>query len=370
MFKPYIIIYTSHDEILNAKIYFSKNKPVPVDLVKLANIINFKEDIAIKKIKPGVYKIDDERVTRRFLSKKVNRTKNNLVRCTFKVALSVIVALSIKHGVDSLGNEKEVIFERPTFGQENLLSIEKSNPGNISYFIPDSTLSDFKKVFETEIPPEKTFAFNYDDRTNSKKHQIAISEYSMIAKKYAEMYGLDYNLILAMITQENVYNVINESVLNNKPLIGANGIMQVESIWHDEKVSAYNFEQNEYETLTIDFFKLSDPDYATKTGCMILRNYFDTIYNNYVTNNVLNESEAILASLVAYNKGITAICRLINSYGNDYINHIDETRGGDNLYLEHVLSYVEDNSKISVLSPDKKACMVFLDNTINNNFVK
>ena len=43
-----------------------------------------------------------------------------------------------------------------------------------------------------------------------------------------------------------------------------------------------------------------------------------TLYNKYYLNGNITKDEVIIATVISYNKGITAICNLIN---NDNIKH-------------------------------------------------
>ena len=74
------------------------------------------------------------------------------------------------------------------------------------------------------------------------------------------------------------------------------------------------------------------------------------------------KDEVIIATVISYNKGITAICNLINNYGKDFTSHISETLGGDNDYLKHVFSYLEDMSIIKIQNQNDTPSEVVIDN--------
>ena len=95
---------------------------------------------------------------------------------------------------------------------------------------------------------------------------------------------------------------------------------------------------------------------------MILNNYYNIIYNNYYKSNILSKSDCILATILAYNKGITAICNLINSYNSSYLDHISETLGGDNDYLKHVSSYLNDMTTVEIENLEDDSSKIIFDN--------
>lgn len=357
-------------------------------LIRVNRILNEFENVKYQKIGYNEIEITDSLVIKRLLSRLPNNiiSKENTVK---KVIASVMVVATmlgaskmIKESIknndksDSLPDKQTI--ESIEKNKENSLSEEKaiSLENDItSYSLEqpeilkqDSTSYSVENIEEEKEPTiiietpytydENTpvYEFNFEDRSNSEKSNYAKENYTTLVNKYSAIYGLDSKLVLAMLTQENAYNEINYSN------IGANGVMQIESIWYGHEICAYNFENNSYETVTIEKDKLTDPEYSIKIGCMILNNYYNTLYNNYVTTGVISKSDSILATIIAYNKGITAICNLINTYGSDFTSHISETRGGDNDYINHVSSYMEDMSLVELQNKDDSASLLMFDN--------
>ena len=217
----------------------------------------------------------------------------------------------------------------------------------------DNVIIDEEYLYEDDKP---VYSFDYEDRSNSEKSNYAKENYTDLVNKYATTYGLDSKLVMAILTQENAYNEINNSN------IGANGVMQIESIWTGYEISAYNYETGNVDTERIDSSSLVNPEYAIKIGCMILNNQYMTLYNKYYLNGNITKDEVIIATVISYNKGITAICNLINNYGKDFTSHISETLGGDNDYLKHVFSYLEDMSIIKIQNQNDTPSEVVIDN--------
>lgn len=357
-------------------------------LIRVNRILNEFENVKYQKIGYNEIEITDSLVIKKLLSRLPNNsiskenTGKKVIASVMVVATMLGASKMIKESIknndksDSLPDKQTI--ESIEKNKENSLSEEKaiSLENDItSYSLEqpeilkqDSTSYSVENIEEEKEPTiiietpytydENTpvYEFNFEDRSNSEKSNYAKENYTTLVNKYSAIYGLDSKLVLAMLTQENAYNEINYSN------IGANGVMQIESIWYGHEICAYNFENNSYETVTIEKDKLTDPEYSIKIGCMILNNYYNTLYNNYVTTGVISKSDSILATIIAYNKGITAICNLINTYGSDFTSHISETRGGDNDYINHVSSYMEDMSLVELQNKDDSASLLMFDN--------
>ncbi len=203
------------------------------------------------------------------------------------------------------------------------------------------------------------FFVDYEDRTSTDKAITTKENYSTVIGKYAKMYGLDPKLMLAIATQEtgNHYKYLDFG-----PAIG---LMQIEkNVWRNGgDIRAYNFETNSWETISLTpadydnfLYNLRDLDYNVKIACMLFQynlRYFD--YN-------------ILAGIQAYNMGMGSVGKVVDNYCMDkkltreqvlenqyddgwllYRNYISS---GDSLYIEHVLSYCDEDETISVKKPD------------------
>ncbi len=196
---------------------------------------------------------------------------------------------------------------------------------------------------EQTIDEDTTYFLDYEDRSNN-DYQI-YEKYGLYIDKYSKMYGLDPNLVMAIITQENKNN------LKNYSNIGGHGLMQVESIWNNCEVTAYNFDTNNFEKQIININEINNNDeYGIKIGCMIFNNYYNYICNNF--SNKLNKKECLIATIFGYNKGIGIVSKCIqnSSNFNECIDLIKSSNGGDNEYIEHVLSYLKDDTTLCVRS--------------------
>lgn len=216
----------------------------------------------------------------------------------------------------------------------------------------------------------KTVSINYEDRTSSTKAITTKAYYENIINKYAEMYGLDSKLVLAIATQERGIHS------GAKDEGGATGLMQIQnSVWVGKSIKAYNFNTNSWETVNIGSNDLSDLSFNIKMGCMVLQNNLrDMDYNP-------------LAAIQCYNMGCGSMGIILNSYASDvnktkeeilsnvsdtgWLNYRDiivngEKIAGDPVYIENVLSYYGDVCDLEFSKPDGTKIEI----TINNNEIK
>ena len=183
---------------------------------------------------------------------------------------------------------------------------------------------------------EAPIVINYSEIADPQKYEYTKDNYEGYCEIYGKRYGVDPKLLLAFITQENPYN---EKLEVNR------GVCCIENIWWGTELTAFNHETGQYDTITIDVNQLSNPEYSILVAAMIDGHYFEHLCNECPN---ISNRDKILAIVIGNNKGIYPIEDLIKYYGSDFVNHIPETAGGDNYYIEHVLSNVPDGSMIEM----------------------
>ena len=211
-------------------------------------------------------------------------------------------------------------------------------------------------VNQTNFSPDTTYvSLEYEDRSNSEKAYMTRAYYTEAIKQYADMYGVDYELMLAIATQERgIHSETRDSG-------GAIGLFQIENIWNNEELTAYNYETKEYETITVDENKLSDVFYNIKVGCMVFQTALN--YMNY----------NIPAAIQCYNMGYGNMQRILNACSNatgksvseilsdptnlDWLQYRNYAVGGDKQYLENVSSYMDQNTEINIYNGDEEINM-------------
>ena len=408
-----IVITLDDNGNLNSAFLETSNKSISLEgyLIRVNRILNSFENVKFQKTGFNEFTITDRKVINTLISKvpNLNKSKQNSLKKVIISAslLSMLTGVALKKNkvsavssektkedsnnitfeidiekykpdflvnydeknnvsLTNLKNEKlsqDILINENTFDKDELtedipLAIKETNEDltltqDAVIANTDNVIIDEEYLYEDDKP---VYSFDYEDRSNSEKSNYAKENYTDLVNKYATTYGLDSKLVMAILTQENAYNEINNSN------IGANGVMQIESIWNGYDISAYNYETSNVDKERIDSSSLANPEYAIKIGCMILNNQYMTLYNKYYLNGNITKDEVIIATVISYNKGITAICNLINNYGKDFTSHISETLGGDNDYLKHVFSYLEDMSIIKIQNQNDTPSEVVIDN--------
>ena len=401
-----IVITLDDNGNLNSAFLETSNKSISLEgyLIRVNRILNSFENVKFQKTGFNEFTITDRKVINTLISKvpNLNKSKQNCLKKVIISAslLSMLTGVALKKNkVSAVSSEKtkedsnNITFEIDTekykpdflvnYEEKNNVSLTNLKNEKLSQDIPinentfekdeltedipiaikennedltltqdaviantDNVIIDEEYLYEDDKP---VYSFDYEDRSNSEKSNYAKENYTDLVNKYATTYGLDSKLVMAILTQENAYNEINNSN------IGANGVMQIESIWNGYDISAYNYKTGNVDKERIDSSNLANPEYAIKIGCMILN-------NKYYLNGTITKDEVIIATVISYNKGITAICNLINNYGKDFTSHISETLGGDNDYLKHVFSYLEDMSIIKIQNQNDTPSEVVIDN--------
>ena len=195
------------------------------------------------------------------------------------------------------------------------------------------------------------FHFSYKDRTGEENISNA-KRYEDLFIKYGNMYGVDPNLLIAIAAQESSGDHYNN--LHNGSAVG---IMQIERKVHvGETISAYNFQTDSTDKITITQDAIEDLETNIQIGTIIFANYLK-IYNYNIP-----------LTLQAYNFGPGNISTVINSCSNStgllkddirsnitnpaWLNYRNAVSVGDSKYVEHVLSYVESGTVLTVKDKD------------------
>jgi len=209
---------------------------------------------------------------------------------------------------------------------ENEIKLENLNNPKVDSFEESSNI-------EIYIP--------FEDRSNTEKARITKAYYGSTIESYAKMYGVDPKIMIAIATQERG---IHSDVMDRG---GATGLMQIQNaVWLGENITAYNYDLQRYETISIDKSKLSDVFYNIKIGCMYFQNCM-----NYMDGN-------ILAAIQCYNYGFGNMDKVFKQYSFESGKNAKETLAdisdcdwmncrsaavgnvGDKNYIENVISWI------------------------------
>ena len=234
-------------------------------------------------------------------------------------------------------------------------SYDQQGTDDIINYLEDSEIS------ETIPTEENDFHFSYEDRTSSENIDN-VNRYDDIFEKYAKTYGVDINLIKAMAAQESGGDHYGN--IEDGP---AAGIMQIEKSANiGYSVTAYNFETGEDDTVYMTEENLKDIDTNIKVGTIILRNCLDRYnYNIPLAVQAYNFGQGNVdyaLGIYCDSKNISEDKIIDDSSNNSWLECRDYVDEGDSKYIEHVFSYIPNNSKISVLDYDGNTHSITITN--------
>ena len=287
--------------------------------------------------------------------KKVNKNTKKIILRIFLASTVIIYILSTKkeptfdegtieteitiddNNFDDYIVETEIVIDEGSFDDNmEVTTPETTKPFTIRY--ETSALDDtYNETNESSSSENQKFKFSFEDRTESEAYEN-VKKYESIFKKYGEMYGIDYHIIMAIAAQESNGDHYNN--LYNGP---AEGIMQIEKSVHlNNTLTAYNFLNKSEESIVVTKEALDDLETNIKIGTMILQNVLtQQNYNiplaiqtyNFGPGNiqkVLNTCSSI--------EGIDTTSLLNDNY--EWMNYREFLNIGDPLYVEHILSYI------------------------------
>ena len=290
-----------------------------------------------------------ENKKRRELEEQKSKANNN-VRKPLRVkrknkygCLPIVVS-----GLAALSLVSILVLKQPaksnSFNPSETPSYSQSYKDNLDDLIQDQIDDDSDYIIKDQVledltPNSYDLFISFEDRSQTEKARITKAYYQATIEKYSKMYGLDPRIILAIATQERGIHS------DEMDVGGATGLMQIQNeIWVGQELTAYNYEKNEYETVTVTKQDLSDVFKNIKYGCMIFQNCLGYMNNN------------ILAAIQCYNNGYGNMMKIFESYSLEsgktiteilsdfcdcgWLDHRDVISVGDQKYLENVLSWI------------------------------
>lgn len=346
----YIEIMITEENKLVCK-YVGDSKEIIIEnknIIKILNVLKENGVIPKRELIDGIetlryYNISKfykgqfcEKNIHEVVSKRAGNTKK--VRRIKKYAPAVAVTSSILTLVLMLNHgkkEPEKVTEVP---KETAIILEETF--NRRNSIWENVASEFgiERVVVEEIKIDKNFDFVYEDQSQSVKALNVKENYYDVIEKKSNTYGLPVNLMLAVASVESGGD---SDVMSGD---GALGLFQIQIKgdwnWVGKKLTAYNFELGEYETIIVcmnengvlDTNLLKNPEYNTKVACMLMANNLQTCDYD------------IICALQAYNAGWTPV-QLRRNYGDNWINYRKECVA-NYIYVEEVLSYINSSDNI------------------------
>ena len=242
---------------------------------------------------------------------------------------------------------------------------------------------------------DEPLTFYYDGYDVSEESAKNVMQYLDLCKKYGDMYGEDYRLLMGTLAQE--LNGEHKLELDTPAV----GIAQMEKKeWLNTYIEVYNEETKEYEgkwligpnsedTINDEEFKkrpksddiiakygientinIETVEGSIKARAMMDALYMGQAYKNGATKSI-PESDFQAYSKARENKGPIVYKTL--EYGDDWKNHLDITNNGDDDYYKKVYAYADiisdycqDNSPYITRVYDGEETIIFAVNAVQN----
>lgn len=290
----------------------------------------------------------------------VTRTKrkvNPVVATISALALSTIILLST---TTKANTENIEIIEEPIISYSQNIEDDINKEFNQKVDVIEESPIEQKKLTETFVQydspvksePINPFELNTEDLTSSNKYLNCKENYYSLIEKYANEYGIDPMVMLAIATQERGEH---SSIVDDN---GGLGLFQVQIEggwnWDNKDITVHNYKSNSEETITINKETARTLDGNIKYACALFQNALkEQKYN-------------IPRAIQSYNYGTTYMSNVINACKSDtgmsseelnnpsnltWINYRNVVGGGDSKYLENVLRYLPNETEIHMKKP-------------------
>lgn len=208
--------------------------------------------------------------------------------------------------------------------------------------VTDKMTKNDDKMNKVETEKIDVVNYSYEDRSNTDPVKSA-SRYDKYFEAAERTYGVDKNLLKAIMCQESGGVHLNYSKNGH-----AYGGMQIESINFGHTIHAYNFDKKDMEDETVSRNKITQAEYNIKVGAMILQ---------YHLNRCDYDVERALQS---YNFGEGNMRKLGNTNWKEKRSSLGI---GDPEYIEHVFSFLPDNTVLTFKKKNGKIKKYMINNT-------
>lgn len=175
-----------------------------------------------------------------------------------------------------------------------------------TYIKENSDIKEANVIFESVPNDYRNITLNFKPNINIVSKEM-MSDYKALAEKYGNKYGIDPNIILAIIAQNGSEHATN---LDEN---GRIGIMKVNATRANEGFNYYDFEENNYGFCSYSISDLSDLEVNIEAGCMALQEDLRLTNNN------------ILAALEMYNSSKYKVSEVITEYTKEKYTSKKET---------------------------------------------
>lgn len=207
----------------------------------------------------------------------------------------------------------------------------------------ENYIKELDYIANNEIQKENIVSASFISRTDTEKYINTKDNYQEIISNISYEYGIDPKIMLAIATQESGNHIID----NNIPGIG---LMQIErSVWNNQTITAYNYSTKQLENIKITEEKLNNLEFNIKIACMHFQNcLINSNYNLDVAIQMYNFGYGNIEKVLQYyhNNSNISLHEALNNFDNEWLNYRNYINEGDNMYLEHILSYIENPEEV------------------------
>lgn len=274
--------------------------------------------------------------------RKVKR-KNKFKRAVIALTLATTATLI------AVANQKEAnTLESPAFEDTYNPPIVDTNGVN--------ELTKINMDLEYDSPQEKNninedselLELDIEENTQNEKYLYCKNNYGNLITKYANMYGIDPKVAIAVFTHERGYHS------DTMDPGGAIGLCQVQlDVWNDKDIKAFNFETNSWETYHIKEENIKNLEQNIKAGVMILQESLRQV-SYMILQGVQNYNYGLGNLNVAFRQSGLNANELNEQNNKEWMQYRDLIKGGDPLYIEHVFQYIPSDSDLHFKTPDGK----------------
>lgn len=271
--------------------------------------------------------------------KRKNKFKRAVIALTLATTATLIAVANQKEANTLESPAFEDTYNPPIVDTNGVNELTKINM-DLEYdsFQEKNNINEDSELLELDI----------EENTQNEKYLYCKNNYGDLITKYANMYGIDPKIAIAVFTHERGYH---SDVMDSG---GAIGLCQVQlDVWDDKDVKAFNFETNSWETYHIKEENIKNLEQNIKAGVMILQESLRQV-SYILLQGVQNYNYGLGNLNVAFRQSGLNADELNEQNNKEWMQYRDLIKGGDPLYIEHVFQYVPSDSDLHFKTPDGK----------------
>lgn len=271
--------------------------------------------------------------------KRKNKFKRTVIALTLATTATLIAVANQKEANTLESPAFEDTYNPPIVDTNGVNEITKINM-DLEYDSPKekNNINEDSELLELDI----------EENTQNEKYLYCKNNYGDLITKYANMYGIDPKVAIAVFTHERGYHS------DTMDPGGAIGLCQVQlDVWNDKDIKAFNFETNSWETYHIKEENIKNLEQNIKAGVMILQESLRQV-SYMILQGVQNYNYGLGNLNVAFRQSGLNANELNEQNNKEWMQYRDLIKGGDPLYIEHVFQYIPSDSDLHFKTPDGK----------------